>query len=235
MNSTKIQKIDELEIAYLNIRSLVRKVGKFQMELKKIEKVPHVIIVAETWLKPNTESKVNFENYNSVFCSRPITIHGGIGIFIHDSIEYEIVIRQHVGINHIVLIKLLNLNKNLLAFYRTPDKYNKPDVFWSELEKLLPSLENAIIFCDSNMNLLKMNKKNRKFMEMFTSNGFRICNKIADEFDAYTCKTERLGKVRYSIIDQIISNLNTSVNVENFDIDFSDHRLLYTTAKLNNE
>lgn len=166
MHLSKFDRIDELKIVYLNIRSLLNKVGNLQMALKKLEKVPHIIVVLETWLKPNTESKVKFEGYNAVFCSRLIKRRGGIAIFIHDSIDFEIVKRQHVGINHIVLIKLIKLNKNLIAFYRTDDKIKKPKDFWLQLEKLLPNLKNAIICCDSNMNVLEKKKKNKEFEEV---------------------------------------------------------------------
>lgn len=61
---SKFHKMDKLEIVYLNIRSVtLDKVETFQRVLNEKHKVPHVIIVAGTWLKPNTKYKIKFRNY----------------------------------------------------------------------------------------------------------------------------------------------------------------------------
>lgn len=216
---------------YLNINRLQNKFDELQTKLHELKIIPHVIIVLETWLTSELESKVYIENYKVEFCHRKEGKKGGgIAIFIHNTIDYESPKRQHIGFNHYMLIKLLDkFNMNLLAFYRTPDKIAKPAVFWNELEQLLPTLGDTIICCDSNMNVLE---KQKKYKKLFTANGFRICNKIANKFDCYTFQRERLGKWTYSIIDQIMPNMSKRVNVDNFVVKFSDHRLLYVTVEL---
>lgn len=232
MQVAKFYKTGNFEIAYVNIESLAKKVDKLEMELLKLAKFPHAIVVLETWLKPWNESKVQFKGYKAVFCSRLVKKHGGIAIFIHESVAFdnEKVVLKHVGINHIVVIKLLDLNINLMAFYRTYDGGTRRNVFWNELRSFLQNSEKTIICCDSNMNVLK---RNPKYIKLITTNGFRICNGIADRFECYTNRSKKTGmEDKFTIIDQVMCNFDAHVHVENFVVEFSNHRLLYVTAKL---
>lgn len=226
MSSCKNLENSSLKIIYLNVRSLKSKIDKFKMKLRDRNEKPDVIVFVETWLNKTTESRFKYKlpGYKGVFMSREITVRGGIAIFYRENLEIETLKLQHVGINHLMLIKLVPFNVKMLIIYRTTDEKCGRRVFWKEMTAMLEEhkMSRMIILGDTNMDVLKI--KNPQHIKRFISRGFRICNKIAPEF--YTRYDT------FTIIDHVFTNLKTSVNVDCIDNDFSDHRMLSINAEI---
>lgn len=233
MCSSEIREKKSLKIVYLNIRSLT-KIDRLIMELRELNETPDVIAIVETHLKPTTESKFKYKwpGYKAEFMSREMVKQGGIAVFYREELKIEKLRFQHVGINHLMLIKLLSFNVDLLVIYRTYDKKCGKRAFWEKLNDMLPeknSLRKMIVLGDSNMDVL--HEKNPRYMKMFASKGFRICNRTDPE--CYTRKEKRSGEYTYTIIDHVFANMHmTPVNVQYFDVDFSDHRMLIANVEL---
>lgn len=230
MRFSKIRKNDSLKIIYHNIQSLGMEGKIDEIKMKILKERPDVMVFVETWLKPKTESafKNAFPSYKAVFMSRKTIKQGGIAIFYRKNLTIRKLRLQHVNINHLMLIKLVPFNINLLAMYRTYDKGCGIKEYWKHLDVMLEEngLSKMIVLGDSNMDVL--NKKNSQYMKRFTSKGFRMCNRIAPE--CYTRKNKRSCK--NTIIDHVFTNMKTSVNVECIDVDFSDHRMLVINAEI---
>ena len=105
-----------LFLLHLNIRSLQKNHDNLCEFLDQLPIKPHLIGLSETKIKHQPLLDISLPNYNFIHAASP-TNAGGVGLYISDSLEYEI-----LGINSIdtsgcesLFIKLSNLTSKHLA------------------------------------------------------------------------------------------------------------------------
>lgn len=108
----------DVSILYLNIRSLANKFDELESIVNFNKDKFSIIILTETWLSSNDSKFFNLKNYNAVHSCRE-TRGGGVTIYIHTEINYDMVFEQHSVAHNIVSVKLQN-ELQLVAVYRSP-------------------------------------------------------------------------------------------------------------------
>lgn len=84
----------------------------------------HAFIITETWLKGGVNDPFyhDFDKYNSVFINRSGDMRaGGVCIYVHESIDYEILLREEALNSYHAVIKLKDLGTRLGGIYRDPN------------------------------------------------------------------------------------------------------------------
>lgn len=209
-----------LVIGLLNIRSLKNKLHELETFIKEQTKPPKIFIITETWLKQNEVKFYNINNYQTIANCRETSRDGGVLMFIHNSIKFNLISSEHFDKSHILSIQLTDKKLKICGFYRS----QKTDInsFFERLDLLLEKNQNMICFGDANFNLLTPNEKFTQYLEILENNNFRILNEITNEQFTYSENNYK------SILDHIITD---SVNINKFnisilDVCFSDHRYL---------
>ncbi len=146
-----------IKIMIMNAQSIKNKAALFQTEIEGDEK-PDVIVVTETWLKPdisNSEYMPNNSNFSVYRKDRPgKTVGGGVLIAVRNSLVSECVDELDSDCE-IVWVKLKLIDSKDLyvgAFYRPPS--NK-ETDLCELEKSIKRLQstNSIVCLCGDFNL----------------------------------------------------------------------------------
>jgi len=172
-----------ITIAQLNIRSLKKNFEQFKTFFNTFKTLPHVVALAETWMKEHDEELYNISGYSFVSLPRKSRIGGGVGIYVQKSLTFNI--RSDLMIDcadvceYIVLE--IPIDKNnciiLLSIYRPPNtdlvKFNEK--FNNLLEKInKESNKKVFIASDLNIDLLKSehHHNTEEFLNILLSNGF---------------------------------------------------------------
>ena len=79
-----------LSMCHLNIRSLRKNVGSFEILLDGLQHKFSLLGVTETWLKDDDCDLYDIEGYNKLKKHRQNRSGGGVAVFIKDSIDYTI-------------------------------------------------------------------------------------------------------------------------------------------------
>ena len=176
----------------INMRSLAntKNFAKLQVFVASLCFEPSVIAINETYLRDNKDGPhCNLENYTFKSNCRKKCKGGGVGIFIHDSLDYKV--REDLSImNEKVFesffIETLNLEKPVIfgTIYRSP-KQDKDTVlcFLNQLDQCLKIIGKSNKCCviqgDFNFNLIDMDNNNiRDFKEkMFGYSFYSLVNK----------------------------------------------------------
>lgn len=77
MINTNTNNDSNLNVMYINIRSIRNKLDKLETLLQTHTKLTHIIVIAETWLYSNETHLYNIPNYEHLFNTRP-TRAGGV-------------------------------------------------------------------------------------------------------------------------------------------------------------
>lgn len=145
---------------HLNVRSQYHKVSELEA-LLNILGFPKVLLITETWLSP-TSPLQNIANYHFVSSPRISGRGGGVGMYIHNSLQYNITYKssnhpgQFKNIDYL-LIELLHSNISLACIYN-PDK-NLSNLISSieHIKSLLHPAARLIIGGDFNIDLIDNN------------------------------------------------------------------------------
>lgn len=212
---------NNLSIGPLNIRSIRNKLPELEGFLYEQGKMPKIIIITETWLRPEDIQFYNLNNYQTIANCREKHRGGGVLMFIHNDIKYNLLSSELFDKSHLLLIQLKDFNLKICGYYRS--EKTKLDTFFDVLDKFLEKNENMICFGDANFNLLTPNEANtQKYLNILNSNNFKILNETTMEKYTY-------NEGSYiSIIDHIFSdNINfNKYKINITDVCFSDHRYL---------
>lgn len=181
-NSIKLTNITNLKILYLNARSIWNKVHELKFIIEKLSFTPDVVMITETWLTVHQEKQFCFQHYNCIFASRVGRKGGGACILVHKSHRYDILTTHCNDYDSIVVINLFIRGKTqrLINIYRPPYMETaRLEEFFNKFENLLISTHrDTIITGDFNLNTMKNNTINRKYMNLLKSNGYHICNSL---------------------------------------------------------
>ena len=187
------KKTDNISILSLNCQSLQSKFSQLEIYLKNYTQSNcpfSIICVQETWLSHSHDlSLLQLEGYNFVHKPRQCSLHGGVGIYLKDTLKFKILpIEGNPDIwDGLFLEILLNchdnnigLNRKLILgnIYRPPrDNIENYSTFTDEIQEILAqwsnSNTNVILTGDFNINLLKINEKEyvNNFLETLISSG----------------------------------------------------------------
>ena len=217
-------KSKEVTMLHVNIVSMIKNFEKLEKLLGSMEKWPEVIAISETRLKSHhSDSYIpSLEGYDFVRKDSELNC-GGVGIFIKNTISYEV--REDISLNvpkcQDIWLDIKPLSKKsiiLAAVYRHP-RHNFQS-FQNNLLKILEKIGNKkkdfFILGDMNINLLHYSSKNniKHYVDMMNSNN---CRCIID-------KPTRIKQNSATLIDHIYTNcIDTSLFPGIIVTDTSDH------------
>ena len=176
----------------INMRSLAntKNFAKLQVFVASLCFEPTVIAINETYLRDNEDGPhCDLENYTFKSNCRDICKGGGVGLYIHDSLQYKV--RQDLTImNEKVFesyfIETLNLEEPVIfgTIYRSPKQDNDTvSSFISHLDQCLTIIDKTNKCCfiqgDFNFNLIDIDDNHiADFKEkMFDYSFFSLINK----------------------------------------------------------
>jgi hypothetical protein len=233
-NIIKSTDASTFSMIHINIRSLLKNFDKFNNFMDSSSHEFSVIGITETWLKPDSPlDLINMQNYKFIEKHRPTKKGGGVGIYIKDSLQYDL--RDDLSMNEefieTIFIEIPNektKNKLVGVTYRPPGSDN--DKFMKSFEKILNTIQNekksAYILGDFNIDLLKQHS----FYTQDLLNLLKISG-----FYPFITKPTRITECSATVIDNIISNNAVSAKNQTgiFVVDISDHLPIFYIEKEN--
>ena len=212
-----------LRFFYANLR-IIHTVGKFDeihCILRATPKTTHLLIFTETWITSDSDAKLyNIQNYKHVYNYRKNMKDGGVSIYVHDSIKYEITEELCENRNHFLWISIDKLSLNIGAIYKPGDTSinNFMNIDSSQLEKR----RRTLVFGDFNIDLLSKNSYTSQYLHDLKENGYEILNKIDRTYSM------RVTSTTNTILDHIASNIdNHFFSISIIESSLSDHNQLY--------
>ena len=170
---------NSVNIMNLNVRGLINKQDSLLRLLTTSGGQNKVSIVSlnETWLHPETISKIDISGYNYVGKCREGRKGGGVGILLSEELCYREFSDNLPKLPTIEYICIEILMKKrpiiLLSLYRPPNQSITESIL--DIKKLLGLLENRnkdlVICSDHNLDLLKMSdhSKTMEFVELLST------------------------------------------------------------------
>ena len=76
-----------LSVMHMNIRSLSTNLPHLEVLLVSLKQTPDILVLTETWLSPLNKDTVNINGYYSHNIARDHKAHGGVSIYIKQSID----------------------------------------------------------------------------------------------------------------------------------------------------
>lgn len=197
------------------------KLGELQTYINSHGVAYDVIVVAETWITPADVNLYNIDGYWSYHNPRKERDGGGVSVWVHKKYVSYISYEYDDFFNNFLCIHIQQLNFKIIAIYNTNN-----NEFFNQFDQILTTNRRCIIVGDFNINLLEKNDTTNKYIEMITSNGFHILNKI----DSY--HSTRKTNTSKTIIDHISSDLfNKFFTISINSHCFTDHESLTIQIK----
>lgn len=216
-----------LNCMYMNIRSCRNKLDAIECLLANTNTLHtkvDVIVLTETWLYQG--ELFNLHGYDSYHCTRDTDRGGGVSIFVNNSLSSHTILKTQQGINSYLIVELINYNLKIFAVYN-PGR--EQTAFVNELDNILNSHQNMLVFGDFNINLLNSTDN---IVSIYTSivqnNGFLFLNPLISNF--YTRESNCIK----TLIDHVFSDIcshDYAFFLLDSDPDLSDHRTIMVSVK----
>ena len=218
-----------LYLCHINIRSLLANFSDFIDHINDCDY--DIIGLSETWLRNNIDNaQIHINNFNFIRLDRINGRGGGVGIFIKQNINFEILYSACLDFVEYIWIKFKVQNKVVILgnIYRPPSA--DLNLFLNHIEDTIINIyaeyDNIICFGDFNINLLE----STRWGEQLES--------IMDTFNLKQLVLEptRLSIHSATLIDLIFTNMKEEVvqsGVHNIQI--SDHFPVYLKMQLSPE
>jgi hypothetical protein len=219
-----VKDIRNLKILYFNACSIKSgdKLADIDSFLNDIKCRIHVIVVTETWVREEEKQFFNIPGYSSTYSCRLNRNGGGVGIFIHEDLNYKILKNFSDDMISYLTIELLLANSTcrITGFYRPPSLSSEIlRHFYGIFEETLSEnrSNDSLVFGDFNINLLNvMDDVTLDYLAFLNSMGFFVC-------DPQTVTRPSSG----TVLDHILSNdLLLKANISHFPNYISDHRFI---------
>ena len=244
--STIVLNENSVNIMHLNVRGLINKQDSLSRLLTTLGGKNKVSIVSlnETWLRPETISKINISGYNYVGKCREGRKGGGVGILLSNELHYREFSDHLPKLPTIEYICIEVLMKNrpimLLSLYRPPNQSITESI--SNIKKLLGLLENKnkdlVICSDHNLDLLKMSShlKTMEFVEsLSTHNLYPTITKPTRLMHASATLIDNIfvGKENYNnyksmlILDDLSDHLPCLLSLNNLELEKKHPELIW--------
>nr|CAH7741509.1 unnamed protein product [Callosobruchus chinensis] len=207
-----------MEIAHLNIRSIIPKFNDFKNLLTSKEYL--IFAISETWLSDNIKDEaIYIPGYNLIRNDRG-TRGGGVAFYIHSSLSYTIITTSSDIEQLWVSVSLENVTYAVGVVYKPPTVSHT--LFTDKLEESLAlcMLQSQHILCVGDVNI--------NFFDQI-SPSYRYISSMLDSTGMHQIINEatHISSNSMSLIDVIICSepsLVVSYAVENTDM--SDHELI---------
>ena len=214
-----------LNLMHLNICGLINKQDSLSRLLTTLggrNKV-NVVSLNETWLRNDTESKINIPGYNYSGLSWTGKKGGGVGFLISEELkfrEYTIKLQEITTLEmYCIELKAKSNPVLIVSLYRPPNQplqtslHELKQVYWK-----LKNEKRPVILCtDHNLDLLKASThaKTQEFLEITSENGF-LCT---------ISKPTHITNTSAMLIDNIFVSKEFSVGYKSWILleDISDH------------
>ena len=154
--------LDYLNLVQVNARSLNKNYDNLITFLKTLPKLPDILCISETWLKPNTAPFHEINGFKSYHTHRPDG-YGGVAIYVNSNIS-SVPLNDYCICNDnvelcTVEIKINSSSYIISSLYRPHSKHLKVNEFTVFMDNLLSQSiftdNNSIISGDFNINLLE--------------------------------------------------------------------------------
>jgi len=184
-------KTNTLTLLSLNCQSLNSKFTQLETYVRDLDNSEFkfsLICLQETWLSDDCDASLfQLEGYNFEYKPKRCSTHGGVGIYIGESIEYTVLpFDSNANIWDGIFIEIgVNLGNSqhkkriILGNIYRPPRENSENyrIFNEEIQQILSQYSNSnaefILTGDFNIDLLKMHQRENvnEFMEMLLSHG----------------------------------------------------------------
>ena len=138
----------DLLVLQLNIRGLLNKQDSLKHLLSEFKIQPDIVLLCETWLKRDTENKVNITGYKCYHKHRIDRLDGGVSVLVKQSLRSrersDLVIPTNLFEFNVVELKTNNNNILLVSGYTPPN--SNPRKFMKEYKTVLATLKD-LKFC----------------------------------------------------------------------------------------
>jgi len=222
-----------IKIVHQNIRGLFNNIGSLTLLLEKYKHID-IITLSETHITSdswNENSELyNIPGYTFIQNCRKNATGGGVGMYISNNLEWNIVNIDCDKLESIWVEIYLKNSKNFLVntTYRPPDSSKHLCKLFNELfEKSLITAstlcEEIIVLGDMNVNFLDKSI-NKEFKTIVNNNGFKQLIK----------NPTRVTNTSSTLIDIILSNNEKNIQ-QTFTaaLSLSDHYMICCVRKLN--
>ena len=155
---------DYLNILTVNIRSLNKNYDHLISLLKTLHKLPDILCITETWLKPSNVHLFNIEDFNSFHTYRPEgSIGGGVSIYVNNNIP-SVLLKDHQRCDENIEICTVKISIDktpyiIASLYRPHSKHSNVNEFNTIMDNLLSQNifinSRTVITDDFNINLLE--------------------------------------------------------------------------------
>ena len=207
-----------LRVAHLNVRSLTAHFPAFLDA--EIAELYDIIAVTETWLKPDTPSRLlAIEGYFLERLDRIDRVGGGVAFYIRDHLRYERLNDCDIARRGVESLTFCVGGTAFCVMYRPDHDYTE---FLTHFEDLIDNLdtrfESIVILGDLNVNMLAVDGyRTFQLVDIIQSHGFE---QLIDQ-------PTRVTSTSSSLIDVIITN-HTRVDRSGVErVDVADHDLIF--------
>lgn len=179
------------------------------------------MVFTETWLTSEDDAKLyEINNYKHIYNYRKQKKGGGVSIYIHDSIGYEVTENTVENNNHYLWVSIDKLSLNIGGIYR-PGDTNLTD-FMDTYVAQLEQRKRSIVFGDFNVDLLTNDSKVAQYRNIVQGSGYEIINKIDRTYSTRETSTTN------TILDHVCTNINNhSFNFSIIESSLSDHKQIF--------
>ena len=225
-NVCKLWKSPGLKLFHVNIRSLKKNIISLQEFLNLFNFNFDVIILSESWLKPDDIDHFDIQNYNSEHLTRKARAGGGVSLYVHKRFKYKLLPQFCIcnDILEMLFIELTSTRQNIIlgGVYRPPS-YKVQD-FNTTLNQYLTNCTKNNKLCylvgDFNINLFDYGQ------HLHTTNF--VDNIFSFGMVPLIKRATRVSEYKHSLIDNIFTNdlealYHTNSNSYIITSDLSDH------------
>uniref|UniRef100_A0A669B1C7 Reverse transcriptase domain-containing protein n=1 Tax=Oreochromis niloticus TaxID=8128 RepID=A0A669B1C7_ORENI len=191
-----------------------------------------VIAITETWF--NVDKVIDFclNGYDLKYMNRLNKAGGGVAIYVHNSIKYNVVTTMSMAIDGILeclTIEIMNEKKRnviISCIYRTPS--SSIDTFNEWIEKMFASVNQKLLFICGDFNIDLLNPTRLKAIDDFTDTMYSL-----SLYPTIT-KPSRITSHSATIIDNIFTNvMDFQINSGLLVCDITDHLTVFTLCDCN--
>ena len=220
------QSHQDLSVLQLNIRGLISKQDSLKQFLSEFKLLPDILLLCETWLKRETENKINIPSYKCYHKHKIDRLGGGVSILANHKLRTrehpDLIIPTKLFEYNVVELKTNNNNILLVSGYRPPN--SNPKNFMKEYKDVLTKIKElkhheVIIGMDHNFDLLKSasNTSTNQFLELNIDKDLTPC----------ITKPTRVTNKTATLIDNMLISNKLHYNYTPYVVtdDLSDHFL----------
>lgn len=182
----------------------------------------HIILLTETWIRPTSDKYLlEIPNYTHIYNIRNNSVGGGVSIYIHKDLKFNILEEKYISGNNFLWIDLIKLPLTIGVIYKPPDTNLKDfcEIYSSLLEKIK---KKSMIIGDFNIDLLRKDNKSTDYIDMLQESGYHIVNNIHEKFSTRDSEHSK------SIIDHVCTNdWEQNLHMAVIESSLSDHKQIY--------